>query len=32
LTPPRFCVSLAGGAEQHLEVEPFCFLEMIDHL
>jgi hypothetical protein len=28
----RFCVSLAGGAERHLEVESLCFLEMIDHL
>jgi hypothetical protein len=25
-------LSLAGDAERHLEVEPLCFLEMIDHL
>jgi hypothetical protein len=25
-------LSLAGGAKRHLEVEPLCFLEMIDHL
>lgn len=24
--------TLAGAAERHLEVEPLCFLEMIDHL
>jgi hypothetical protein len=33
LTPSKTRqMSLAGGAERHLEVESLCFLEMIDHL
>ena len=25
-------LSLTGGAKRHFEVEPLCFLQMIDHL